>query len=215
MPGGAPEPTIARLALYLRCLRAALREGVETMSSADIEGITGVSSGQVRKDLSYFGEFGKPGMGYSVAPLVARLSHIMRLDREQPVLIVGAGNLGTALAGYANFVESNFRVAAIYDNNFSKIGRKVWALEILDVERMPEINREMNVRLGLIATPGGAAREVAEIMARSGLQAILNFAPIRLAAPPGMVLRNVDLTQELEILCYFLPAESGVPWPGV
>jgi len=208
MPSEAPEPTIARLALYLRCLHAALRDAVETMSSADIEAITGISSGQVRKDLSYFGEFGKPGMGYSVAPLVARLSHIMRLDREQPVLIVGAGNLGTALAGYANFVESNFRVAAVYDNNFNKIGRKVWDLEILDVHHMPEINREMNIRIGIIATPAGAAREVADIMARSGVKGILNFAPVRISAPAGTVLRSVDLSQELEILCYFLPAES-------
>jgi redox-sensing transcriptional repressor len=207
MPQEVPEPTIGRLAIYLRCLRAAVRDGVETMSSANIEAITGISSGQVRKDLSYFGEFGKPGMGYSVAPLVARLSHIMRLDREQPVLVVGAGNLGSALAGYANFVESNFRVAAIYDNNFNKIGRKVWDLEILDVHHMPEINREMNVRLGIIATPAGAAREVADIMARSGVKAMLNFAPVRIPPPPGTVVRNVDLTQELEILAYFLPAE--------
>jgi redox-sensing transcriptional repressor len=209
MPAEAPEPTIARLALYLRCLRAAQREGVQTMSSADIEGITGISSGQVRKDLSYFGEFGKPGMGYSVAPLVARLSHIMRLDREQPVLIVGAGNLGTALAGYAAFIESSFRVAAIYDNNFNKIGRKVWDLEILDVHHMPQINREMNIRLGIIATPAGAAREVAEIMAASGVKGILNFAPVRISAPPGTAVRSVDLTQELEILCYFLPEATA------
>ena len=206
MPAEAPEPTIARLALYLRCLRTALREGVETMSSANVEAITGISSGQVRKDLSYFGEFGKPGMGYSVAPLVARLSHIMRLDREQPVLIVGAGNLGTALAGYAAFIESSFRVAAIYDNNFNKIGRKVWDLEILDVHHMPDINREMNIRLGIIATPAGAAREVVDIMAASGVKGILNFAPVRISAPPGTAVRSVDLTQELEILCYLLPA---------
>ena len=207
MPGEAPEPTIARLALYLRCLRTAQREGVETMSSADVEAITGISSGQVRKDLTYFGEYGKTGMGYSVAPLVARLSHIMRLDREQPVLIVGAGNLGTALAGYAAFIESSFRVAAIYDNNFSKIGRKVWDLEILDVHHMPDINREMNIRLGIIATPAGAAREVADIMAASGVKGILNFAPVRISPPPGTVVRSVDLTQELEILCYLVPAE--------
>lgn len=209
MPAEVPEPTIGRLAIYLRCLRAAMRDGVETMSSADIEAITGISSGQVRKDLSYFGEFGKPGMGYSVAPLVARLSHIMRLDREQPVLIVGAGNLGSALAGYANFVDSNFRVAAIYDNNFNKIGRKVWDLEILDVHHMPEINREMNIRLGIIATPAAAAREVADIMAQSGVKAMLNFAPMRIPAPPGTVVRHVDLTQELEILCYFLPQQAA------
>ncbi|HUT75438.1 MAG TPA: redox-sensing transcriptional repressor Rex [Armatimonadota bacterium] len=207
MPASAPEPTIGRLALYLRSLRAALREGVQTMSSADIEKRTGISSGQVRKDLSYFGEFGKPGMGYSVAPLVARLSQIMRLDRQQEVLIVGAGNLGSALAGYAGLAQSSFRVAAIYDNNFNKIGRKAWDLEILDIHHMPEINRGMGVRIGIIATPAAAAAEVAAMMARSGVKVILNFAPVRFPAPAGTVVRNVDLTQELEILCYYLPAE--------
>jgi redox-sensing transcriptional repressor len=207
MPGTAPEPTIARLALYLRSVRAALREGVETMSSADIEKRTGIGSGQVRKDLSYFGEFGKPGMGYSVAPLVARLSHIMRLDREQAVVIVGAGNLGSALAGYAGFGQSGFRVAAVYDNNFNKIGRKVWDHEILDIRRMPELNREMGVRIGIVATAGSAAQEVADIMARSGVKVILNFAPERFRAPAGTMVRNVDLTQELEILCYYLPEQ--------
>lgn len=208
MPASVPEPTIGRLALYLRCLRAALREGVQTLSSAEIEKRTGISAGQVRKDLSYFGEFGKPGMGYSVAPLAARLSHIMRLDRRQEVLIVGAGNLGSALAGYAGLAQSSFRVAAIYDNNFNKIGRKLWDLEILDVQRMPEINARMGVRIGIITTPASVAAEVAEMMARSGVQAILNFAPARFAAPAGTVVRNVDLTRELEILCYYLPGEA-------
>ena len=211
MPAAVPEPTIARLALYLRSLRLALNEGIQTVSSADIEKRTGISSGQVRKDLSYFGEFGKPGMGYSVAPLVARLSHIMRLDRQQGVLIVGAGNLGTALAGYAGLAQSSFRVAAIYDNNFNKIGRRVWDLEILDVHNMAELNRDMRVRVGIIATPAQSAQETAGIMAAAGVKAILNFAPVRFPAPPATVVRNVDLTQELEILCYYLPQETEAP----
>lgn len=205
MSTSAPGPTIRRLALYLRSLRAALSEGVETVSSADIEKRTGISAGQVRKDLSYFGEFGKPGKGYSVSALVAHLSEIMRLDRQQAVLIVGAGNLGTALAGYAGLAQSHFRIAAIYDSNFNKIGRKVWDLEILDVQRMPEINRAMAVRIGIIATPAAVAHEVAQLMARSGVKVILNFAPARFPEPAGTVVRNVDLTQELEILCYYLP----------
>ena len=155
MPSGrsAPEPTIARIALYLRCLRRALCEGAVTLSSADIEKLTGISSGQVRKDLSYFGEFGKPGLGYGVEPLIERLSGIMRLDHEQPVMIVGAGNLGTALAGHTGFQQADFKLVAIYDNNFSKIGRRIWDLEILDIERMPEINKEMGVNIGIITTP--------------------------------------------------------------
>lgn len=205
MQGAAPEPTIARLALYLRCLQAAMQEGAATLSSADIEARTGLNAGQVRKDLSYFGEFGKPGLGYDVASLTRRLARIMRLDREQPVMLVGAGNLGTALAGYAGFQSPHFRLSAIYDNNFSKIGRKLWDLEILDVERMPELNAEMGVRIGIIATPAAAAQHVATLMVASGVRVILNFAPIRVTVPENVIVRNVDLTKELQILCYYLP----------
>lgn len=204
----APEPTIGRLTYYLRCLRAAQLEGTKTLSSADIEARTGISSGQVRKDLSYFGEFGKPGMGYAVQPLIHHLAHIMRLDREQLVMLVGAGNLGTALAGYAGLRESGFHLVAIYDNNFSKIGRKIWDLEILDVERMSELNAEMGVQIGIITTPAAAAQSVAECMVQSGVKVILNFAATRINVPKDVVIRDVDLTQELQILCYYLPASE-------
>lgn len=206
----APEPTIARIALYLRCVRAAQFEGAITLSSADIEARTGISSGQVRKDLSYFGEFGKPGLGYAVAPLVDRLAGIMRLDHEQPVMIVGAGNLGTALAGFTGFQRSDFKLVAIYDNNFSKIGRRVWDLEILDIERMEEINAEMGVQLGIITTPAASAQYVADRMVASGVKVILNFAPARVTVPKGTTVRNMDLTQELQILCYYLPEHGGM-----
>jgi len=203
----APEPTIGRIALYLRCLRVARQEGAETLSSANIEARTGISAGQVRKDLSYFGEFGKPGLGYAVSPLIARLADIMRLDREQQVLLVGAGNLATALAGYAGLRESGFHLVAIYDNNFSKIGRRIWDLEIQDVERMPELNAEMGAQIGIITTPAAAAQSVAELMVSSGVKVILNFTASRISVPRGVVVRNVDLTQELQILCYYLPGE--------
>lgn len=213
MPLGrsAPEPTIARIALYLRCLRRALTEGAVTLSSADIELRTGISSGQVRKDLSYFGEFGKPGLGYAVEPLISRLSGIMRLDHEQPVMIVGAGNLGTALAGHTGFKQADFQLVAVYDNNFSKIGRRIWDLEIFDIERMTEINAEMGVNIGIITTPAAAAQEVAYCMVKSGVKVILNFSPSRISVPAGVTVRNVDLTQELQILCYYLPKLTELP----
>ncbi len=209
----APEPTIARIALYLRCLRTAHAEGAETLSSADIEMRTGISSGQVRKDLSYFGEFGKPGLGYAVMPLINRLADIMRLDREQRVMLVGAGNLGTALAGYTGLYQSGFRLVAVYDNNFSKIGRRIWDLEILDIEQMPALNAEMGIQLGIITTPAASAQAVADQMVASGVLVILNFAPTRVSVPRGVVVRNVDLTQELQILCYYLPATDD-PTPA-
>jgi redox-sensing transcriptional repressor len=178
------------------------------LSSADIETRTGISSGQVRKDLSYFGEFGKPGLGYSVLSLSHRLAGIMRLDHEQQVMLVGAGNLGTALAGYTGFSQSDFKLAAIYDNNFSKIGRRIWDLEILDIEKMEELNAAMGVQVGIITTPANSAQYVADRMVASGVLVILNFAPTRIAVPKPAVVRNVDLTQELQILCYYLPATT-------
>lgn len=174
---------------------------------------TGISSGQVRKDLSYFGEFGKPGLGYAVMPLINRLADIMRLDREQRVMLVGAGNLGTALAGYTGLYQSGFRLVAVYDNNFSKIGRRIWDLEILDIEQMPALNAEMGIQLGIITTPAASAQAVADQMVASGVLVILNFAPTRVSVPRGVVVRNVDLTQELQILCYYLPATDD-PTPA-
>lgn len=211
MPGSrsAPEPTIARIALYLRCLRAARAEGAQTLSSADIEARTGISSGQVRKDLSYFGEFGKPGLGYGVAPLVDRLARILRMDQVQPAMLVGAGNLGTALAGYTGFQSGDFRLAAIFDSDPAKISTHLGDLEIQDIARMAEVNAALGIRVGIISTPGPAAQSVADRMVASGVRAILNFAPARVAVPPGTVVRNVDLTQELQVLCYHLPGEDN------
>ncbi len=212
MPSGrAPEPTVLRLSVYLRCLRQADAEGLQTISSAEIEHRTGISAGQVRKDLSYFGEFGKPGLGYAVEPLLVRLSHIMQLDRPRKAVIVGAGNLGTALAGYQGFRRSIFSLVAVFDNNLSKIGRRLWDLEILDLEELPRVVREEKVEFGIITTPVEAAQQVAGLMAAGGVRAILNFVPTRIVPPPGVVVRHVDLTKELEVLCYYLPEPTDPP----
>lgn len=200
--GGAPQPTIGRLAIYLRALRAASSDGVKTLSSADLERRTGVSADQIRKDLSYFGEFGKPGTGYAVAVLLARLLKIMGLDQRQPAMIVGAGNLGTALTGYPGFAEWGFTIAAVYDNDGRKIGQRIWGLEIWDIGEMIERNDEMGVEIGIIATPAEAAKEVAEAMISAGVRSILNFAPVHLEVPAEIAIRNVDVTLELQVLSY-------------
>ena len=203
---GIPQPTITRLAIYLRALKSALQEGVDTVSSANLQARTGISAAQVRRDFSHFGELGTPGRGYRVEPLLARLTQIMHLDHEQAVMIVGAGNLGTAITGYLGFTEWGFRVAAIYDNNWNKIGRTLWNLEIWDISQMVKRNREMQVAIGIIAVPADAAQQVAETMVQAGVRSILNFSPARLRVPPGITVRTVDLTLELQILSYFLPA---------
>lgn len=205
-PLEVPAPTISRLTLYLRCLRACRREGVRTISSAGMGERTGISGGQVRKDLSYFGEFGKPGMGYAVDALLDRLSETMGLDRPHTAVVVGAGNLGRALVGYPGFAESGFRVAAVYDNNPAKIGQPIGELPlpILDVATLAETNKEIRAEFGIIATPASAAQEVADALVKAGVRGILNFAPTHINVPETVRARNVDLTRELEVLSYFV-----------
>ncbi len=148
-----PVPTLERMATYLACLQELDARGVETISSAEIEKLTHVNAAQFRKDLSYFGEFGRPGIGYSVPELARRISKILKVDREQPVILVGAGNLGSALVGYPSLSREHFRIAAVFDNNPSKIGRRLWDHEIRDISTLPEVNREVGARLGIIAVP--------------------------------------------------------------
>ena len=203
-PVKVPEPTLARLSRYLRCLRQLASEGVKTVSSAQMEQKLGVLSAQIRKDLSYFGEFGKAGIGYDVQHLLDRLTEIMQLDREQRAVIVGAGNLGSALAGYTGFSRSPFRIVGIFDNNFSKIGRMIWNLEILDVDRLPEMNQELDANIAIICVPADAAQEVADLLVKARIRAILNFAPAQVSTPPHVTVRNVDFLRELEILSYHI-----------
>lgn len=207
-----PEPTLSRLSLYVRRLRYLLKEGVKTVSSADIEERCGIGAVQIRKDLSYFGEFGKPGTGYDVEVLFQHLTEIMQLDREHRLIVVGAGNLGAAIVGYSGFAGLPFRVVGIFDNNVAKIGRCFWDLHILDVNDLAEANKELQADIGIIAVPAEAAQQVADLLVEAGARAILNFAPTHLTVREDIALREVDLTQELEVLCYHidrLPARKA------
>jgi len=204
-PNRVPVPTLERMATYLACLLDLDARNVETVSSADMERHTDINAAQFRKDLSYFGEFGRPGIGYSVPELARRISKILKVDREQPVVLVGAGNLGSALVGYPSLTREHFRIAAVFDNSPSKIGRKLWDLEIRDVADLPEFNAtEAKARIGIIAVPGPAAQPVADVMISAGINAILNFAPVSLRVPEGVVVRNVDFAQEMAVLSYHL-----------
>jgi redox-sensing transcriptional repressor len=203
-----PVPTLERLATYLRLLSNLETARVHTVSSLDIEDQTGINAAQFRKDLSYFGEFGKPGVGYRVSDLHQRIAQILKVHREQPMLLVGAGNLGSALVGYPGLREHKFVIAAVFDNNYAKIGRMLWDLEILDVNRMKEVNDQIGARIGIIAVPASAAQQVAEMLVDAGVTAILNFAPTILRVPPGVVVRNVSFLQELAVLSYHLGQED-------
>ena len=180
-PQRVPTPTLERMATYLACLLDLDDRGVQTVSSAEVEHLTDVNAAQFRKDLSYFGDFGRPGIGYSVQELTRRISEILKVDKEQPVLLVGAGN------------------------DVSKVGRKLNNLPIRDIATMAETNRnEFRAKIGIVVVPAPAAQAVADQLVAAGVTAILNFAPVSLRLPPGVKVRNVDFVQELAVLSYHL-----------
>lgn len=203
-----PIPTLERLATYLTYLTELNARGVEVVASAEIEGPTGINAAQFRKDLSYFGEFGRPGIGYNVRELAQRIARILKVETPQPVILVGAGNLGAAIAGYPGLPAQNFHIVAVFDNNYNKIGRRLWDLEILDTAQLKERNRELGARLAIIAAPANAAQEVADLLIEANIRAILNFAPVTLKLPPDVALRNVDFVQELAVLSFHLAGEE-------
>lgn len=204
-----PIPALERLATYHRHLLDLELDGVATISSAELEQHTGIPAAQFRKDLSYFGEFGKPGVGYRVADLRAAIGRILHVDEEQKVILVGAGNLGAALVGYPGLKEQRFRLVAVFDNNYAKIGRRLWDMEILDVARLAEINAREHAGIGILTVPRQAAQEAAEAMIAAGVRCILNFAPTTLRLPAGVMVRNVSFVQELAVLSYHLASMSG------
>ncbi|HSL18701.1 MAG TPA: redox-sensing transcriptional repressor Rex [Methylomirabilota bacterium] len=197
--------TVARLSVYLRCMDRLLELGVDTVSSQALADRFGLNSAQIRKDLAYFGEFGVRGVGYNVRELRQYVVEILGLDRERRLIIVGAGNLGTALCHYSGFSGGNFLVVAILDSDPSRIGDPTPAgLLVEDAARLGEIVAQRQVEIGVITTPASAAQVVADSMVDAGLKAILNFAPIRVRAPGGVLVKTVDLGVHLEELSFHL-----------
>jgi redox-sensing transcriptional repressor len=203
-----PEMTVRRLSIYLRCLAQLDEDGVKTVSSQELAERFHLNSAQVRKDLAYFGEFGIRGIGYYVANLRAELSRLLGLDREWRVVLVGFGNLGSALFHYRGFARQGFRIAAIVDDDPAKSGRVVDGLAILASSELPRVVKQHTIQIGVIAVPAEAAQSVAERLVAAGVRAILNFAPARLKVPREVRLQNVDLSIELENLSFHL-AQGG------
>jgi redox-sensing transcriptional repressor len=197
-----PEPTIQRLPLYYRCLSEFKESDREIISSEDIASkIPGMKASQFRKDLSYFGEFGVQGMGYVVTHLLDRISSILQLNKLHFVVLVGAGNLGSALVNYGGFRHWGFLITRIFDSNPDKIGRRLGDIEIEDARRLP---LPLETRMGIIAVPPSAAFDTARALVDSGCKGLLNFSGVKLNLPPPVAVRNVDLTNELSILSYKL-----------
>jgi redox-sensing transcriptional repressor len=200
------ELTTNRLSVYLRCLNTLAAAGIKTVSSQSLADQFNLNSAQIRKDLAYFGEFGVRGVGYFIEELRRHITNILGLDRAHRVGIVGAGNLGTALANYNGFRESNFEVVALFDNDREKIGRRIGNAEIMvhDVKKIERVLREEGIDVAVIAVPARAAQKVLNQLTTAGIKAVLNFAPARLRVRLGVKLKTVDLTISLESLSYFL-----------
>jgi len=198
-----PEATVARLPVYLRALVDIAEAGAATVSSEALADAAGVNSAKVRKDLSRLGSYGTRGVGYDIAYLIHQIRRELGLTQAWPIVIAGIGNLGHALANYRGFAERGFRVAALVDADPAKAGERIGALEVRPVEELPQLVREHQVAIGVIATPAAAAQEVADQMVASGIRSILNFAPAGMTVPPGVSVRKVDLAIELQILAFY------------
>ncbi|MGQ9497132.1 MAG: redox-sensing transcriptional repressor Rex [Desulfotomaculales bacterium] len=199
-----PEATVQRLSVYSRFLERLDKRGVVTVSSSDVAKGVGVSPAQVRKDLAYFGEFGTRGVGYNVRDLMRYIAKILGLTQAWPVVLVGAGNLGTALATYRRFRDRGFHIVGVFDNDLLKIGKRIQDLEVLPVERIPEIVEQYGVKIGIIAVPLPAVQEVADLLVKAGVEALLTFGEVAVNVPEHVVVRNVDLTVKLEIITFNL-----------
>lgn len=199
-----PQPTIERLSTYLQCVRGLKTDGILMASSSEIASRTGINAAQLRKDLSYFGEFGTPGLGYDVEILEAHLSRIMGLDAAHEIILVGAGNLGTAISSYVGWAKRGFRIVAVFDSDPQKIGGDLAGCKIAPLDQLEKINTRLKAEMGVVAVPREAAQEVVDKLVAAGVRAILNFAPTTILVRPGIAVRNVDLTSQLEVLSYYL-----------
>ena len=197
-----PEATVARLPVYLRILGEQADEGVDSISSDRLAELGGVNAAKVRKDLSYLGSYGTRGVGYEVAFLVYQIRRDLGLTHDWPVVIVGAGNLGHALAGYGGFGQRGFPVVGIVDVDATKVGTVLGGVRVRHIDELSQIVQSKRVNIGVVAVPGQAAQDAAERLVRAGITSILNFAPIVLTVPRSIEVRKVDLAVELQILSY-------------
>ncbi len=198
-----PEATVARLPVYLRILLDQSESGISNVSSEELADLAGVNAAKVRKDLSYLGTYGTRGVGYEVEYLIYQVRRELGLTHDWPVVIVGAGNLGQALAGYGGFGQRGFPVAGIVDNDPAKVGTVIGGVRVSAVADLASIVRASEVSIGVVATPGPAAQEAADLLVAAGVTSILNFAPVVLTAPSAVNVRKVDLAVELQILSYY------------
>ena len=199
-----PNVIVGRLPVYLRALRHMQAQGQQTTSSQELGDPVAVSAAQIRKDLSQFGEFGKQGAGYNIAFLTGKLREILKVDRVWDVAVVGMGDMGHAIARYQGFANRGFRVAMVFDNNPALIGQKVGEFVIRDTQKMVDTIREAGIKVAMLTVPASAAQEVANQLIEAGVKAILNYAPISLSVPQGVMLQYIDPSTGLQRMTYYL-----------
>ncbi len=198
------DPTVTRLSLYLRILTELNEQGMSTVSSEELARRGGTTAAQGRKDLSFFGTFGKRGLGYAVPDLLERLRAILGLGRRWRVALVGAGKIGAALFGYHDFRRQGFHIVAVFDADERKVGQQWNGLRVLPAEDLEEVLRAEGIEIVIVAVPAEAAQGVVDRVVAAGVRGILNFAPTKLDVPPEVTLKSVNMTVELEGLSYAL-----------
>jgi len=201
---GIPDETVGRLFVYLRALLCLAEKGVETVSSSRLAQACHLKASMIRKDFSYFGEFGTRGVGYNVGQLIAQIRRTLNLAKTVKAALVGTGNIGRALLSYPGFEKEGFRIAACFDSDRNKIGRKLNGIRVEDIARLERRIKAKGIRLGIVAVPVSEAPDVARRLAAAGVKAILSFAPCNLNMPRGVRVTCVDLATEMARLVYYL-----------
>jgi redox-sensing transcriptional repressor len=199
-----PDIIVGRLPIYLQALEHMHGQGTKTTSSQDLGKAIGISAAQIRKDLSQFGEFGKQGKGYSIPYLVDQLRAILKVNRVWDTVIVGAGNLGRAIANYQAFINHGFRVAMIFDNDPQRIGSQIEDFPVQDMHNLIPLVKKARIKIGMLTVPATSAQAVSGSLVEAGVKAILNYAPITLSVPPDVYVEYVDPVIYLQKMTYYL-----------
>jgi len=199
-----PDIIIGRLPIYLRALQRMAEKGVQTTSSQELGERVGISAAQIRKDISQFGEFGKQGTGYRISFLIDKLREIMKIDRIWDVAVVGAGDMGHALARYPGFVNRGFRIAMVFDNDQAKVGQQIGDFVVQDTNGMVEAIQASGIQVAMLTVPAAAAQDVTDMLVKAGVKAILNYAPISLNVPEDVRVQHIDPATHLQRMTYYL-----------
>ncbi|MCL4561099.1 MAG: redox-sensing transcriptional repressor Rex [Chloroflexi bacterium] len=199
-----PDIVVGRLPRYLRAIQQMSKEGFQTTSSQVLGERLGISAAQIRKDLSQFGEFGKQGTGYPIPYLIQQLQHILKINRKWEMVLVGVGDLGHAIARYQGFANGGFHITMVFDNDPKKIGSQVGDYIVKDIALLDQNVRAAGIKIAMLTVPASEAQTVADCLVQSGIQSILNYAPVTLTVPPHVHVQNIDPVINLQRMTYYL-----------